>query len=54
MTKTARAAVMTAAGKDLEIVEYPLPEVEPGCLLVKVTCCTICDEQLSNHDFPFW
>lgn len=42
MTKTARAAVMTATGKDLEIKEYPLPRVALGCILVKVTCCTIC------------
>ncbi len=48
MTKTARAAVMTAAGKDLEIVEYPLPEVAPGCVLVKVTCCTICGSDVHS------
>ena len=38
MSKSARAAVMTAAGKDLEIKEYPLPRVDRGCILVRVTC----------------
>ncbi len=42
MTAKAKAAVMTAIGRDLEILEYPLPRVEPGCIIVKVTCCTIC------------
>jgi putative phosphonate catabolism associated alcohol dehydrogenase len=37
---------MTEAGKDLEIREYPLPEVEPGCILVRITCCTICGSDL--------
>ncbi len=46
MSKTGRAAVMTAAKNDLEIREYPLPEVEPGCMLVKITCCTICGSDL--------
>lgn len=42
MPDYARAAVMTAPKKDLEIREYPLPQVEKGCILVKITCCTIC------------
>jgi putative phosphonate catabolism associated alcohol dehydrogenase len=46
MNKTGRAAVMTAAKKELEIREYPLPNVEPGCMLVKITCCTICGSDL--------
>lgn len=37
---------MTAPNKDLEIVEYPLPTVEKGCILVKITCCTICGSDL--------
>ena len=45
MTKTGRAAVMTAAKKDLEIREYPLPNVDPGCILVK-SRCTICGSDL--------
>ncbi|MEE9118470.1 MAG: zinc-binding dehydrogenase [Calditrichia bacterium] len=42
MPSVAKAAVLTEQKKDLEIVQYPLPGVEPGCLLVKVSCCTIC------------
>jgi putative phosphonate catabolism associated alcohol dehydrogenase len=48
MTNTAKAAVMTAAGKDLEIKEYPLPLVGRGCILVKVTCCTICGSDVHS------
>jgi len=46
MGKTGRAAVMTEAKKALEIREYPLPKVEKGCILVKITCCTICGSDL--------
>lgn len=48
MKHTAKAAVMTAAGKDLEIREYPLPAVAPGCILVRVTCCTICGSDVHS------
>ena len=37
---------MTAAKKNLEMREYPLPNVEKGCILVKITCCTICGSDL--------
>jgi putative phosphonate catabolism associated alcohol dehydrogenase len=46
LPRYAKAAVMTEPGKDLEIIEYPLPEVETGCILVKITCCTICGSDL--------
>lgn len=42
MPNLARAAVMTAQKKDLEIIYYPLTKIETGCILVKITCCTIC------------
>lgn len=48
MPTTAKAAVMTAPGKDLEIIEYPVPEVAPGDLLVRVTCCTICGSDIHS------
>jgi len=41
-TKTARAAVMVAPRQNLEITHYPLPAVAEGCILVKITCCTVC------------
>jgi len=46
MTETGKAAVMTAANRDLEIIEYPLPAVGSGCILVRVTYCTICGSDL--------
>ena len=46
MAGTGKAAVMTAVNRDLEIVEYPLPAVARGCILVRVTCCTICGSDL--------
>ena len=45
-TKMARAAVMTKIYGELEIREYPLPRVEQGALLVRVTCCTICGSDI--------
>jgi putative phosphonate catabolism associated alcohol dehydrogenase len=48
MTKTGRAAIMTAAKKNLEIREYPLPEVGHGCMLVRITCCTICGSDVHS------
>src|SRR5512139_393496 len=46
MAKTGKAAVMTAPHKNLEIIEYPLPVAAENCLLVKITCCTICGSDL--------
>lgn len=48
MPRTGRAAVMTAPQKDLEILAYPLPQVTPGSILVKVTCCTICGSDVHS------
>jgi len=39
---------MVEAKRDLEIREYPLPEVGKGALLVKVKCCTICGSDLHS------
>jgi alcohol dehydrogenase len=41
-TETAMAAVMHAPRQNLDLLRYPLPEVADDCILVKVTCCTIC------------
>jgi putative phosphonate catabolism associated alcohol dehydrogenase len=46
MAKTGKAAVMTTPTKKLEIIEYPLPVAGANCLLVKITCCTICGSDL--------
>jgi alcohol dehydrogenase len=45
---TAKAAVMTAQGRPLEMIRYPLPDPEPGALLVRVTCCTICGSDIHS------
>lgn len=37
-----KAAVATGVGVPMEIREYPLPEVEPEAILVKITMATIC------------
>ncbi|MGD8493139.1 MAG: alcohol dehydrogenase catalytic domain-containing protein, partial [Desulfobacterales bacterium] len=39
---SARAAVMHAPRQNLYLQHYPLPDVAGDCILVKVTCCTIC------------
>ncbi len=39
---------MAAANKDLEIVEYPLSPIKKGCILVKITCCTICGSDIHS------
>jgi len=48
MTLKAKAAIMTSPNKDLEIIQYPLPSVERGCILVKITCCTICGSDVHS------
>lgn len=42
----AKAAVFLGAGKPFEIQEFPLPEVEPGGTLVKVSMSTVCGSDL--------
>lgn len=46
MPTMGRAAVMTAAGADLEIREYPIPRPAAGAILVRITCCTVCRSDL--------
>jgi len=48
MAKTAKAAVMTSPRMDLAIKKYPLPRVNRGCILVKITCCTICGSDVHS------
>lgn len=50
-----RSAVLSAAGKPLEIVERAVPEPGPGEILVKVTACGMCYSEV-NHlrgHYPF-
>jgi threonine dehydrogenase-like Zn-dependent dehydrogenase len=49
MPTTARAAVFFGPGKPFEIREVPVPEVEPGGVLIRVTYANIC-----GSDLHFW
>ncbi|MFC2027966.1 alcohol dehydrogenase catalytic domain-containing protein, partial [Chloroflexota bacterium] len=46
MTEMGRAAIYTALGQPLEIKEYPVPDPEPGAILVKLTLANICGSDL--------
>lgn len=46
MKGTGKAAVYTGPGKPMEIQEFPLPEVEPGAILVRITLGNICGSDL--------
>ena len=44
-----KAAVLTAQGSPMEIWELPVPEVEPGAVLIKVSLANIC-----GSDLHYW
>ena len=44
----AKAAVFLGAGRPFELREFPLSEVEPGAILVKVRMSTICGSDLHS------
>ena len=46
---TCKAAVFRQPGCELNLVDVAVPTVQPGELLVRVTCCTICGSDL--HTF---
>ena len=46
MAEKGRAAIFKELGQPMEIVEYPVPELEPGAILVKVTMANICGSDL--------
>ncbi|MBM3221662.1 MAG: zinc-binding dehydrogenase [Candidatus Rokubacteria bacterium] len=46
MAETGRAWVFTGAGQPFEPREFPLPEAEPGAILVRVSVATICGSDL--------
>ena len=49
MARTGRAAVMV--GREFEIREYPVPEPEPGTLLLKQELSGICGTDLHNWEY---
>lgn len=46
MAEMGRAAIYHGLGKPFEIKEYPVPDPEPGAILVKITMATICGSDL--------
>ena len=49
MTKTMKAALMTAPGQPLEIHDVPVPTPGPGEILAKIDVCGLC-----HTDLHFW
>ncbi|MGH2652353.1 MAG: zinc-binding dehydrogenase, partial [Actinomycetota bacterium] len=49
MAQTGRAAVFFGPGKPFEFRELPLPALEPGAILIRVTQANIC-----GSDLHFW
>ena len=49
MPDTAQLAVFHGTGKPFEIREYPVPEPEPGAILVKVAIANVC-----GSDMHYW
>ena len=49
MAETARMAVFHGAGKPFEIREYPVPDPEPGAMLVRVALANVC-----GSDLHYW
>ncbi|WP_040167340.1 zinc-binding dehydrogenase [Microbacterium gorillae] len=47
---TSRAAVITEFGADLEVRDLPVPELEPGALLVRVDAATVCGSDVHVWD----
>jgi D-arabinose 1-dehydrogenase-like Zn-dependent alcohol dehydrogenase len=49
MAETARMAVFHGAGKPFQIREYPVPDPEPGAILIKVAMANVC-----GSDLHYW
>ncbi len=50
--RTSRAAVIRSHHQPLTIEEVPIPELEPGALLVKITCSTLCGTDVHRWHGP--
>jgi D-arabinose 1-dehydrogenase-like Zn-dependent alcohol dehydrogenase len=46
MVDKGRAAIYTHLGQPMRIVEYPVPQPEPGAILVKLTRANVCGPDL--------
>jgi threonine dehydrogenase-like Zn-dependent dehydrogenase len=49
MPEHARAAVVTAFGQPLELLDVPIPELESGAMLIRIDAATLC-----GTDVHFW
>jgi D-arabinose 1-dehydrogenase-like Zn-dependent alcohol dehydrogenase len=49
MAETGRAAVYLGIGKPFEIREFPVPEPEPGAVLLKISLANVC-----GSDLHYW
>jgi L-iditol 2-dehydrogenase len=50
LPKVSRAAVITEFGGELEVRELPIPELEPGALLVRIDAATVCGSDVHVWD----
>jgi alcohol dehydrogenase len=50
MSSTSLAAVFHGAGQPLVLDQLPLPALQSGEVLVKVTCCTLCGSDLHTFE----
>ncbi len=50
MPKPSLAAIFTGTDKPLEMQSFPVPNLKPEELLVRVTCCTICGSDLHTYE----
>lgn len=50
MPKPSLAALFTGSDKPLEMRSYPLPELKPGEVLIRITYCTICGSDLHTYE----
>ena len=46
MTETGRVAAFYGTGKPMELKEYPVPEPEPGAIVLKTTVANVCGSDL--------
>jgi L-iditol 2-dehydrogenase len=51
---TCKAAVFVGVGRPLEIQEFPIPDLEPGAVLVKMDMAAVCATDVHNCHNPAW
>lgn len=50
MADTARVMLFREAGRPLELRRYPLPQLAPGEVLVRISCCTLCGSDVHTYE----